>query len=224
MSRASRGKAGESLVTDKLSEIKLPHIVFNDVTFVEGKTEMSHQIDHILIHPYGVFVIETKNYYGLIEIDPKTGAWTKTIRGKKERIFNPLSQNKSHARIISRHLGGKVPVIPVVVYVKDNQPYLPDDNVIGLSDLLPFIEAYPYPRIWKEAEMRRIKEILESHMSEVSNKEHVQNIRIMKQVRKEKEYEMSYAIERGICPRCGGKIISKDFAYHCSKCDFRFKL
>ena len=224
MSRASRGKAGESLVEQELSKIALPHIVLNDVTFVEGKTEMSHQVDHILVHPYGVFVIETKNYYGTIEIDPMTGAWFKTIKGRKERIFNPLNQNKSHARIIYKYLNGKVPVIPVVVYAKDNQPYLPDDNVIGLSDLIPFIEAYPYSRIYSEAQMKRIQEILESHMADVSNKEHVQNIRIMKQVRKEKEYEMTYAIERGICPRCGAKIKEKNFVFECTKCDFRFKL
>ena len=60
MSKQSRGDKGESLVRKSLSKIKEYHKVLNDVTFINQKSEMTHQIDHILIHPHGVFVIETK--------------------------------------------------------------------------------------------------------------------------------------------------------------------
>ena len=66
MSTRSRGDKGEAFVRKKLSGIKEYHKVINDITFLNEKTEMTHQVDHILIHPHGVFIIETKNYFGKI--------------------------------------------------------------------------------------------------------------------------------------------------------------
>lgn len=70
MSKQSRGDKGEKLVSSLLEGINEYKYVLNDVTFLNKKSEMTHQIDHILIHPHGVFVIETKNYYGNISTVP----------------------------------------------------------------------------------------------------------------------------------------------------------
>ena len=77
---------------------------------------MSHQIDHILIHPHGVFVIETKNYYGEIISDTHDSFWLKVVKGKKERIPNPLEQNKTHMYVVKKILKNKYDVIPAVVF------------------------------------------------------------------------------------------------------------
>ena len=69
MSTVSRGNKGEEKVISTLKKIKVEHYVFNNVSFISEKNEMTHQIDHILVHPHGVFVIETKNYYGEIISD-----------------------------------------------------------------------------------------------------------------------------------------------------------
>ena len=82
MSAISRGKKGEDKVKKLLREkIKVYHKVINDLTFINEKSEMSHQIDHLLIHPYGVFVIETKNYYGVIHSDTHDSFWLKEVKG-----------------------------------------------------------------------------------------------------------------------------------------------
>ena len=107
MSKVSRGNKGEKAVIKILKKEKLYHQVLNDLTFINEKSEMSHQIDHVLIHPHGVFVIETKNYYGEISIVSGESFWIKNINGKIERIFNPLKQNKNHARIINKILEKK---------------------------------------------------------------------------------------------------------------------
>lgn len=60
MSKRTRGEKGEQLVSSLLETIKEYKYILNDVTFLNKKSEMTHQIDHILIHPHGVFVIETK--------------------------------------------------------------------------------------------------------------------------------------------------------------------
>ena len=224
MSNKSRGDKGESLVKARLKTIKEYHRIINDATFVNEKSERTHQIDHILIHPHGVFVIETKNYYG--EIFSNTGEpfWIKVIKGEKTRISNPLKQNKSHAVIINRILKKKVDIIPVVVFVKNNAPYVGDENVINLKDLILFIKSYPYERILEKKEIDEIYHLIKDNMSDVSKKEHVENIGYLKQIRREIQDEISFAIESGTCPRCDSKMIINGYSYRCSHCDFKFKL
>ena len=82
MSTISRGNKGEKAVVNVLKKEKLYHRLLNDITFLNEKSEMTHQIDHILIHPHGVFVIETKNYYGEISTVPGESFWIKNIKGK----------------------------------------------------------------------------------------------------------------------------------------------
>ena len=129
---------------------------------------MSHQIDHILIHPHGVFVIETKNYYGEISTVPGESFWIKNINGKKERIFNPLKQNKNHVKIINKILEKKYEVVSLVVFAKNNAPYLADENVINLEDLLLFIESYPYKELLSKEKIDGICTILKSKSCELS--------------------------------------------------------
>ena len=52
MSTRSRGDKGEAFVRKKIAGIKEYHKVINDITFINKKTEMTHQVDHILIHPH----------------------------------------------------------------------------------------------------------------------------------------------------------------------------
>ena len=224
MSKVSRGQKGEEIVANTLNNIKCHHYVLNDVTFINNKSDMSHQIDHILIHPHGVFVIETKNYYGQISVDPKTNKWIRTIKGLNKQIPNPLLQNKSHAITLYKIVKGKYEIIPVVVFVNNNAPYMPNDNVINLDNLLLFIDSYPYKKELNNKDMDNIKSIIEKECSDVSNKEHVTNIKILKAYKKEQEMEMSYAIEKGKCPWCDSKIIKKNNIFKCSKCSFSFKL
>ncbi|GAA0310975.1 NERD domain-containing protein [Psychrobacter aestuarii] len=61
----------------------------------------STQIDHIIVSPYGIFVIETKNYKGWIFGSEHQRQWTQTIMGKKYKFQNPLHQNYLHIKALS---------------------------------------------------------------------------------------------------------------------------
>ena len=135
-----------------------------------------------------------------------------------------MKQNKSHAVIVNRILEKKVDVIPVVVFVKNNAPYMGDENVINLKDLILFIKTYPYERLLEKKEIDEIYKTIKKNISDVSKKEHVENIGYLKQIRKEIQDEISYAIETGTCPRCDHKMIANGYSYKCSNCDFKFKL
>ena len=224
MSKRTRGEKGEQLVSSLLETIKEYKYILNDVTFLNKKSEMTHQIDHILIHPHGIFIIETKNYYGKISVPKDEPFWIKEVNGEKIQIANPLKQNKSHAITVWRLLKGKYNVIPVVVFVQNNAPYLGDENVINLDDLLLFIESYPYQRKYQKKTIDEINKIISRKVSKVTKEEHLENISYLKQIKKEIKNEITYAVENNICPRCGSKMLSKGYSYCCSKCNFNFKL
>lgn len=59
-----KGKYSEKLVNNKIQELPEEYVVFNDLLFESNG--YSTQIDHIVVSPYGVFVIETKGYKGWI--------------------------------------------------------------------------------------------------------------------------------------------------------------
>lgn len=224
MSKLTRGEKGEELVSTSLSKIKEYVRIINNATYIFGKNDMSHQIDHILIHPYGIFVLETKNYYGEISYNDKTDTWSKDVRGKIERIANPLKQNKSHVLVVSHLLKKKYDVVGAVIFVKNNAPYVGDENLINFKDLHLFIESYPYKRILSKKEIDDIYEILMNNQAEVSHNEHVEYIGYLKQVNKESLKEKEYAIERKLCPRCNNKITVKGDEYECKSCGFHFSI
>ena len=59
----------------------------------EGKTS---QIDHVVINPRGVFVIETKNYSGRIYGSENQLEWTQVLSyGRvKHKLYNPPRVNQ----------------------------------------------------------------------------------------------------------------------------------
>lgn len=222
--KLSRGQKGEEIVSDVLNSIKEYHHLLNNVTFKNKRSEMTHQIDHILIHPHGIFVIETKNYYGEIIYDEVYKDWIRIIDGKRSRSPDPLKQNKSHAITLYKALRGEYKVIPVVVFVQNNAPYMPNDNAINLDDLLLFIDSYPYEHKYTNKTLDKIKAMIDKKISDVSMDEHLENIDIIKTYRKQQQAEIAYAIESHKCPRCGGPILQKGNIFKCYKCDFNFKL
>lgn len=69
-----RGFMGEFWVKTELNKLpKDKYKVLNNVMF---KTNTStHQIDYIVISKFGIFVVEMKNYYGLITGDKYKDKW-----------------------------------------------------------------------------------------------------------------------------------------------------
>ena len=223
MSKLSRGEKGERLVNSLLSSLNKEARLLSDVTYIFGKNDMSHQIDQIYIHPFGVFVFETKNYFGDISVD-KNNNWTKNVRGKTERLANPIKQNKSHILVVSTLLKKRVDVVGAVIFIRNNAPYLGDENLINFNDVELFINSYPYKKILTKKEIDEIYDTLKSSSVTLDKNYHIESIKYLKAVNKEHINEKKYAIERRECPRCGGTIINRGNHFHCKKCDFEFIL
>ena len=89
----------------KYDSNQLNLIIINDLIVLIGNT--TSQIDHIVINPRGVFVIETKNYSGRIYGRGFDKQWTQVLAyGKvKKKLYSPLFQNKVHIYRLKEILG-----------------------------------------------------------------------------------------------------------------------
>ena len=63
------------------------------------------QIDHIVLSPFGIFAIETKNMSGAIYGTARDATWTQKIGNQTHKFQNPLRQNEKHVRTLAVCLG-----------------------------------------------------------------------------------------------------------------------
>lgn len=91
--RVQAGLKGEAEVTRLLdAKLDASHYLLNDCTIKVGRT--SAQIDHLVVAPNGIFLLETKNWKGHIEGDATASQWTQ-IRSPGEPpapVHNPIAQ------------------------------------------------------------------------------------------------------------------------------------
>ena len=92
-----------------LSSLPQEYHVINDVIIPDQVTDPSKkyttQIDHVVVSPYGVFVIETKNYDGWILGAEETKKWKQTFKTTPTQSFyNPIKQNWGHTYALAEHL------------------------------------------------------------------------------------------------------------------------
>ena len=95
-SPALRGREGELFVGRELSKLSAEYTAFEDLILPSPRGDT--QIDHVVFSPYGIFVIETKNYSGWIFANEKDKFWTQVKFQYKEKFQNPFRQNYKHIK------------------------------------------------------------------------------------------------------------------------------
>lgn len=99
------GQKGEQ-ATDKALKRILPdnHIILNNVLIPAGRYSTA-QIDHIVVGPSGVWVIETKNWHTRIYGHRNARHWKSYAGNWEETMLNPIHQARRHAITLSRITG-----------------------------------------------------------------------------------------------------------------------
>jgi hypothetical protein len=95
---ARKGELGEYKIDIQLAQLPKEYKYMSDLLIKNSHAKSGYsQIDHVVITPYGLFVIETKNYQGTIYggIDRKT--WS--VNGKF-KMMNPFIQNYGHIQAL----------------------------------------------------------------------------------------------------------------------------
>ena len=118
-----KGAAGERRICKHLRrfEKKEGGKILTNI-YVPKSTGGTTEIDILLIHPKGLFVLESKNYSGWIFGNDRHKTWTQTLpKGwhgdvHKERFYNPVLQNASHIEHLMHHITKNIPVWSIVVF------------------------------------------------------------------------------------------------------------
>lgn len=96
-----KGNVGERRVNKILERLDDSKLLKDVLLKTENGTT---QIDHILIHKKGIFIIETKNFDGWIFGSEKDKYWMQSLYKKKSKFYNPIRQNYGHVKAIEKYL------------------------------------------------------------------------------------------------------------------------
>ena len=204
-----RGKFAEKTVKKELEKLSIDEYkVLNDVMLkVDDET---CQIDHLIISKYGIFVIETKGYYGVITGDQYKDNWTQKMYGKKKKqINNPIRQNYFHIKILEKVLDmDENKFIPIICFLCTSKLRIrtKNANVLFYTGIKNFI-------------LNKKDVIILDDMDNIYNKIKDNNI-IDKNIRKnhikeikKKKIKVENLINSNICPKCGSTLTVRNGKY-----------
>ena len=176
-----RGFMGEFWL--KLELKKLPknkYKLLNDIMIEDEKG--THQIDHIVISKYGIFVIEMKNYYGLILGNRYKEKWYQCLGKNKYAFHNPMYQNYGHVKALSNALNLNEDLfIPITCFsnqvklkVTSNKPVVQVDTIN--RNILKYTEEII------TCDLNELSSKIENMniLDKIKRKEHVKNIHNLK--------------------------------------------
>lgn len=194
-----KGKAGEFLVNliARISLNKNQYHLIKDVT-LPTENGGTTQIDHIIVSPYGVFVVETKNMQGWIFGGEFQKQWTQQLNKKSRYSFqNPLYQNYKHVKTLQSLLNltdNQIYSVVVFIGISEFKTEMPNNVTSGLG-YIRFIKN-KRERVLSLSDFDAIIKKIESGRLERSvqtNRQHVQHINNI--VGKKQALP--------VCPKCG---------------------
>lgn len=174
-----KGKFGEFAVKTQVKlYLKEHYTLLNDCTLPDGCGGTT-QIDHILLSPFGIFIIETKNYKGWIFGTERQKTWTQKIYKNSYKFQNPLHQNYKHQKVLEQILGDLVEseyLHSLVVFMPDCEfkTEMPK-NVFKGGKWTYYVETFKEPVI-SQIKLKRIQRRIEKEVLEKSwktNRDHV---------------------------------------------------
>lgn len=165
----------------------------------------THQIDHVVISKYGVFVIETKQYNGYIKGNEYDKRWLIKSGNKNFYVNNPLHQNYGHVKSLHEVLNmPEEKFISLVCIPSRAKVSVKSNNVTRIYDLLEKILSYQELIVENSIELYEIINNL-NIKDKNERKNHVRNAKLIKN-NKDEEF-------KDRCPRCGGKLIKRNGKY-----------
>lgn len=197
------GQEGERKVAKKLKRLnKRKYKVINNI-MLKREDNTSSQIDHIVVSIYGIFVIETKNYSGVIKGSEYDYYWEQELFSKKESLRNPIKQNYSHIKALEENMKKYkyIPIIPIVVFTNNcSLDINVHSKVVHISKLLKTIKKNKEKCISKDKLDNVYKYIFNKNVDlKYNRRRHIKYVN--KNIKKAEK-----AMNKKRCPLCGGKL------------------
>jgi hypothetical protein len=139
----SAGKRGEMAISQALKDLPDGYVLLNDLMLPDGKGN----VDHLVMGPNGLFVIETKNYSTSVKcVDDEWFVNGEQIRSlSKQAKRNAVAVRENLAAVFADQ-GSRLPfVIPLLVFVNGKGRLSiknPTIAVLRSSQLARFIARY----------------------------------------------------------------------------------
>ena len=160
------------LLDEKLAN---DHYILNDLRLIVGREKC--WIDHVVVAPSGMFVVNTNNWDGAIIGDPAKQVYNWKIRARDGRIRparNPVSRVLRERRILCNWLKGThliwERVFPIVVLANpaaDIQVTNAERRVMTPEQTVQFINDFCFEKpVLSNAEVEQLAKGLNQHTSE----------------------------------------------------------
>lgn len=207
LSNKSKGKYGERKIQEILLSLPDEYYVFNDIILDEDG--FYSQIDHVVISPYGIFVIETKNLTGWIYGNEKSEEWIQNIYGNKYYFRNPIKQNNAHVLAIKSLYGlSSNQIIPIVVFLDGAKLFVTTkSNVIGIHEMYDCIRSYNSIRINNDRIESMAKKLVYSSFETTETR------KLQRGYSRAKAKQYYTSIKKQQCPKCGGNLVQRNGKY-----------
>ena len=172
---------------------------------LEDAVGVTTQIDMVVVSPYGVFVIEVKNFKGWVFGTPDQSKWTLSVRGgRKFQFQNPIHQNYKHLCVLSERIG--IPMnllLPIIAFGDECEfkTHFPK-NVVHSKAVPEYIRGFSEHVIKSE----QLDEIVETFVSwdktidDAKKRNHVQRLQEIHSAANIHETNV-------LCPVCGNRMI-----------------
>lgn len=104
-SSEGKGRLGEYKVYEALRSVPgKKRFLFNALLPLG---EATSELDLIMLHATGIYVIESKNYGGYIRGSDDFQNWKQQFKGKPDFFYSPVLQNEGHVKALSKFLAGE---------------------------------------------------------------------------------------------------------------------
>ena len=215
----SAGDMGEHAVARRLRWLdRGQYFIINDLMLAKNNGNTT-QIDHVVVSPYGIFVIETKNISGYIYGSEYSKQWERHWRGymrggyygHDDRTFdNPIMQNDAHIKALAETINmADYKFISIIAFSDkaDLRTSVDSAYVVYWSQIRNFIRQFKEPLMTVEEAEKVYRRLLALNIKDKdTRKQHPARARLNKN-----NYETSLreSIEMGRCPRCGERLVRR---------------
>ncbi len=185
----------------------------------------STEVDVVLLHESGIYVLESKNYSGWIFGTESQQYWTQTLpvgqgRSQKNQFYNPILQNKGHIKWLQIFLDDQtLSFYSYIVFsdrctLKNITLTSGNHHVVNRYDLLSAIQQN-VTKVGIQLSPNKIDNLFQklyplTQIDETEKMIHIRNIRQNIQNNFSQTISTTNVtpnIEKTICPRCGGKLV-----------------
>ena len=207
----SAGDVGERAVARKLRWLpKDRYFTINDLMLTRNNGNTT-QIDHVVVSPFGIFVIETKNIYGYIHGSDNAKLWRSYWKNRDLAFDNPVLQNQAHIKALKEKLNiDDNNFISIVAFSPNAELQLAvnDTYVVYWTQVKKLILRYKNPVMTLEQAQKIYDYLLGLNIADKEKrKQHATRASINKF---NYEVRLQETVENGYCPKCGGRLVLRN--------------